>query len=69
MIFSYGNIKFKEYNYKFEWTERYKPKSISLAEKCEINKKNSAQDDFRKKKKLKLYVFNKLDSLIISKKK
>ncbi|WP_065319029.1 hypothetical protein [Polaribacter vadi] len=67
LIFSYGSIKFKEYNYKFEWTKRYKPKSISLAENCRINK-NIAQEDFREKRKLKLYVYNKLDTLILSKK-
>lgn len=67
LIFSYGNIKFKDFTYKFEWTKRDKPKSISLADRCEINK-SIAQDDFRKKRKFKLYIFNKLDTLILSKK-
>jgi hypothetical protein len=67
LIFSYGNIKFKEYTYKFEWTKRDRSKSISLADKCEINK-SIAQDDFRKKRKFKLYILNKLDTLILSKK-
>ena len=66
LIFSYGNIKFKEFTYKFEWTKRNRPKSISLAEKCEVSK-SVAQKEFREKKNLKLYVFNKLDTLILSK--
>ena len=64
--FYYGNLKFKEFDYKFEWTKRKKPKSISLAGKCEVNK-SIARKDY-KEKKLKLYLFNRLDSLVISKK-
>jgi hypothetical protein len=56
LIFSYGNIKFKDFTYKFEWTKRDKPKSISLAEKCEINK-SIAQYNFRKKKKIQTLHF------------
>ncbi|QTE22765.1 hypothetical protein [Polaribacter cellanae] len=55
LFFYYGNIKFKEFDYKFKWTKRKKPKSISLAEKCEVNK-SLVKRDF-KKGKMKLYFF------------
>ena len=65
LLFYYGDIKFKEFDYKFEWTKRKRPKSISLADKCEVNK-SVARNKFKEKKKLKIYVFNRLDSLVLT---
>lgn len=65
LVFSYGNIKFKEYDYKFEWTKRHRPKSISLTEKCKINKSLASQD--YKEKKLKLYFVNKNEEIKLTK--
>lgn len=65
--FYYGSLKFKEFIYKYEWTKRDKPKSISLAEKCEVNK-SIVHKEFKEKKEFKLFIHNWLDSLILSKK-
>ena len=56
LIFFYGNIKIKEYNYKFEWTKHNRHKSISLAGKCKIGKIN-ANNDFTNKS-MKLFYYN-----------
>ncbi len=66
LIFSYRNIIFKEFDYKFEWTKRKRPKSISLADKCEVSYSFVKKD--YKEKKLKLYVFNKNEELKLTKK-
>ena len=64
--FYYGNLKFKEFSYKFKWIKRKKPKSISLAGKCELNK-SIARKDY-KEKKLKLFLFNSNQALDLSRK-
>ncbi|QTD37535.1 hypothetical protein JL193_15880 [Polaribacter batillariae] len=66
LFFYYGNIKFKEFDYEFEWTKRKKAKSISLAEKCEVNK-FIARNDY-KKKKLKIFIFNENENEKLKKK-
>ena len=65
--FYYGSLKFKEFIYKYEWTKRDRPKSISLADKCEVNK-SMISKSYLKSKKWRIYIFNRLDSLILSKK-
>jgi len=52
---SVGNYDKLEYNYKFEWTKREKPKSIVVSGKCKINK-NKAKQDW-KNGEAKLYLF------------
>jgi len=37
LIFSHKDFDFKEYKYDYSWAKRIKPKSISLAEKCDFN--------------------------------
>ena len=65
--FYYGNILFREFNYEHKWTNRDRVKSISLATSCEVSK-SVARKEFKEKKKFRIYIFNRLDTLILSKK-